>query len=335
MVGTRLQRACGQPPRASGERSDSGMANPRTELHDPPVLRADVPRTRAELRAVGISDSCLGREHTRLLRGQWLHGAVAPEARHFLLAALQRSPDDAFLTRQTAAAVHGGVVPSEGVIHVGTASDRRVRTPGMTLHRYAQRPDVVMVDGLPVTTKPQTFVDLGAVLGLVDLVVLGDSFSRGAPGMPEELRRHTAASHGRGVVAARSAATLVRVGAESAQETRTRLLMVLAGLPEPVLQHPMYDVHGHQVHRLDMAHPDALLAIEYDGDHHLDRRQRDRDLLRREKFEASGWRFVIAVTADIHQRPAPFLDRVVVASRERGIAVPKRLDPRWQLHFGR
>lgn len=190
-----------------------------------------------------------------------------------------------------------------------------------------------MTDGLPATSKVQTFLDLAPVLGLVDLVVLGDSFSRGEPGLPEELRRHTAEARGRGVVAARCAAALVRVGAESAQETRSRLLMVLAGLPSPVLQHPMFDDHGREIHRLDMAHPDGRLAIEYDGDHHLDRRQRDLDLLRREKFEALGWRFVNPVSADIYQRPAAFLDRVAAACRERGIVVPKRLDPRWQLHF--
>ncbi len=309
------------------------MTSPQPAPRDPTELRADIPQTRAGLRAAGISDSCLSRDHTRLLRGQWLHGSVEPEARHFLVAALQRSPDDAFLTHQTAATVHGGEVPSEGVVHVGTVSDRRVRTPGMVLHRYAQRPEVVMVDGLPVTAKAQTFLDLGPVLGLVDQVILGDSLSLDDPGLPEELRRHTAQARGRGVVAARSAAALVRVGAESAQETRTRLLMVLAGLREPVLQHPLYDAHGREIHRLDMAHKAGMLAIEYDGDHHLNRGQRDRDLLRREKFEDLGWRFVIAVSADIYQRQEAFLARVVVASRERGIAVPKRLDPRWKLHF--
>lgn len=236
---------------------------------DAASLRADVPRTRAELRAIGVSDGCLSREHTPLLRGQWLHGDVRPEVRHFLLAALQRSPDDAFLTRQSAAAIHGGIVPSEGVIHVGTTSDRRVRTPGMILHRYSQRPAVVLIDGLPVTSKAQTFLDLAPILGLVDLVILGDSLSLGDKVFPAELRRHTAEARGRGVVAARSAAALVRVGAESARRPRARDPPARPGPPG----------------------------------------------------------------RDARLRPAAFLDRVAAACRERGIVVPKRLDPRWQLHF--
>lgn len=275
----------------------------------------------------------LRRRHTRLLRGQWLHGAVAARPRHFLLAALQRAPEDAFFSHHTAAELHGGLVPSSGVIHLGTTSGRRVRAVGMMLHRYAHRPEVVVVNGLPVTATSQTFVDLGPVLGLLDQVILGDSFSRDAPGLPEALRRHTAEASGRGVVAARRAAAWVRVGAESAQETRTRLLMVLAGLPEPVLQHPLLDPMGRELHRLDMAYVEAMLALEYDGDHHLDRRRRDLDLLRREKFEALGWRFVTAVSADIYQRPAAFLERAAVAMRARGVTVPPRLSPLWQLHF--
>lgn len=82
-----------------------------------------------------------------------------------------------------------------------------------------------------------------------------------------------------------------------------------------------------------MAYVEAMLALEYDGDHHLDRRQRDLDLLRREKFEALGWRFVNPVSADIYQRPAAFLDRARDAMRARGLVVPRRLDPRWRLHF--
>lgn len=298
-----------------------------------PRLPVGMPHKRADLRAVGISDACLEREHTRLMRGQWLHGAVTPEITHFLLAALQRAPDDAFLCCHSAAEVLGGTLPSSGEIHVGTTTGRRVRVAGMTVRRYTHRPQVITVDGLPVTSKASTFADLAPALGLVDLVILGDSLSLGDPALPEVLRRHTAAATGRGAIAARRAAALVRFGAESAQETRSRLLMGFAGLPEPVLQHPMYDERGREIHRLDMAHPGAMLAIEYDGDHHLDRRQRDRDLLRREKFEASGWRFVIVVSADIYQRPAAFLERAGNAMRTRGVVVPRRLNPQWQLHF--
>lgn len=291
-----------------------------------------MPRSRAELRAAGVSDSQLRRKHTRLLHGQWLHGAVAPNVQHFLRAALQRAPDDGFLTRDSASLVLGGIAPSSGVVHVGTTSGRRVRVSGMEVHRYTERPEVIVVNGLPVTAKVQTFLDLAPFLGLVEQVVLGDSLSLRDAALPKLLRSRAAAARGRGVAAARRAAGLVRVGAESAQETRTRLLMVLAGLPEPVLQHPMVE-RGRVVHRLDMALVDRLVAIEYDGDHHLSRGQRERDILRRAKWEGLGWRFIDVISPDIYRHPGAFLDRASETMRSRGVPVPERLDPQWRLHF--
>jgi hypothetical protein len=57
-------------------------------------------------------------------------------------------------------------------------------------------------------------------------------------------------------------------------ETRIRLAIRSAGLPMPVLQHPVgaYD--------LDMAHPGVLLAVEYDGREHLTPERARRDLRR-------------------------------------------------------
>lgn len=294
----------------------------------------DRPRSRADLHALGVTDSVLLREHTRLMRGQWLHGSVTPTAQHLLRAALQRGPDDAFLTHDTAAAWHDGIVPASGVVHLGTLSGKRMRATGLMLHRYADEPEVVTFRGLPVTSKAQTCLDLAPLLGLVDLIVLGDSFSLGHPETVEELRRLAASGHGRGVVNARRAAALVRDGAESAQETRTRLLMVLAGLPEPVLQHPMLNEQRREIHRLDMAHVDAKVAIEYDGDGHLDRLQREKDVVRRALFEAQDWRFIEVVSADVYKRPAAFLERASTTMRARGVEVPRRLDPQWLLHFG-
>jgi very-short-patch-repair endonuclease len=45
-------------------------------------------------------------------------------------------------------------------------------------------------------------------------------------------------------------------------ETRIRLVIVFAGLPVPVLQHPVGP------YLLDMAYPAIRLAVEYDGQTH-------------------------------------------------------------------
>jgi very-short-patch-repair endonuclease len=56
-----------------------------------------------------------------------------------------------------------------------------------------------------------------------------------------------------------------------------------------------------------------LLAVEYDGDHHRERRQWRRDLARRERLEAQGWRVVVITAADLLSNPAAVVARVRAA----------------------
>ncbi len=62
---------------------------------------------------------------------------------------------------------------------------------------------------------------------------------------------------------------LVRAGVDSPPESRLRLLVVLAGLPEPTVNHILRDpVTGEWVRRFELAYRDLLLAIEYQGRWH-------------------------------------------------------------------
>jgi very-short-patch-repair endonuclease len=46
---------------------------------------------------------------------------------------------------------------------------------------------------------------------------------------------------------------------------------------------------GGFIARLDLAWPERKVAIEYDGAHHLSRRQHSRDLERHNRLRAAGW----------------------------------------------
>ncbi|WP_337832299.1 endonuclease domain-containing protein [Pseudonocardia sp. TMWB2A] len=81
--------------------------------------------------------------------------------------------------------------------------------------------------------------------------------------------------------------------AESPPETRLRLLLVLSGLPVPQVRFPLYDGRSRPWLRFDLAYPDALLAIEYDGAHHDDPLDRIRDT----RTAALGWQ-TLRITAD-------------------------------------
>jgi very-short-patch-repair endonuclease len=70
----------------------------------------------------------------------------------------------------------------------------------------------------------------------------------------------------------------------------------LAGLPAPVVQHPV--VARGTCYYLDLAYPEVLLAIEYDGADHRTQRRARRDLLREAALAALGWH-VLRFDADV------------------------------------
>lgn len=87
--------------------------------------------------------------------------------------------------------------------------------------------------------------------------------------------------------------------AESPHETRLRLLLVLSGLPVPQVRFPLYDGRSRPWARFDLAYPDALLAIEYDGAQHDDPLDRIRDT----RTAALRWQ-TLRITADSLTRNA-------------------------------
>lgn len=91
---------------------------------------------------------------------------------------------------------------------------------------------------------------------------------------------------------------------ESALERRLWHLIVQAGLPRPVRQHEVRQ-GGKTIARLDLAYPDLQIAVEADGYRwHAGRREWSRDLARRNKLTALGWRVVHVTHDDLLRRPA-------------------------------
>lgn len=293
---------------------------------------ADSPLSRADALAAGLSDSDLRRSCRRVLRGQWIRGERSATRDDLRRAALGIAGPDAFLSHDSAGELYGGVLPPTDSLHLGIRDDRRIRSPGLVVHRYRHPVETALVQGYPATSLGQTFVDLATRWPLVDLIVFADSIVMRSPATLERLRTFAAASHGRSVRKARRAAALTVVGAESPYETRTRLLMKLAGLPDPTVQHPIVNENEREIYRLDLAYPAYRLAVEYDGDHHNSPGQRAKDLARREQIEQLGWKFVVGVKSDILQHPSAFLRRIMTGMVTVGMPRP-RLSEEWLLHF--
>jgi hypothetical protein len=83
-----------------------------------------------------------------------------------------------------------------------------------------------------------------------------------------------------------SALDLASEDSRSPNESRTRLLWELdAGLPRPLVNQPVWDLHGKLLGIADLLDPHAGLVGEFDGADHRSAPRHTRDILRQERFE--------------------------------------------------
>jgi hypothetical protein len=179
-----------------------------------------------------------------------------------------------------------------------------VRRKGIFGHTVLAREDEVeLVDGIRLSTRSRTWLDLARDLPLDDLVSMGDELIR-IPRVDFEGRaepydtlaglRMLVGRHPnlQGIVRAREALDLMRVGADSAPETLLRLAIASAGLPEPELQVPLRAGDARSP-SADLGYRHRRLAIQYDGGHHLDEAQIFSDRRRDKAFESAGWTVLV------------------------------------------
>jgi Protein of unknown function (DUF559) len=175
-----------------------------------------------------------------------------------------------------------------------------VRRKGIFGHTVLAREDEIeLVDGIRLSTRSRTWLDLARVLPLDDLVSMGDELIRiprvdfegrtqpydTLAGLRMLMDRHP---NLQGIVKAREALELMRVGADSAPETLLRLAIASAGLPEPELQVPLRAGDARSP-SADLGYRHRRLAIQYDGGHHLGEAQIFSDRRRDKAFETAGW----------------------------------------------
>jgi hypothetical protein len=228
-------------------------------------------------------------------------------------------------------------VSADGGTHVTLPSaHRRPVRQGVRSH-YRRHPGrTTLRKGLPISTPEQTLLDLAAVgIGLVDLVVVADGMIKAGHTSPEQLIEIAKQWNGRGCRLARRAASLARKGADSPQETRLRLLLVLAGLPEPCVNLIIRGRDGSWHRRYDLAYEHLRLIIEYDGRQHAANAQQWlTDIFRREELDQMCWRLVIVTSEGIYHEPLRTLERVRNALLESGAVGSRRtFKPEWRLHF--
>lgn len=236
-------------------------------------------------------------------------GEHRPDLRLRSLAAYLWAGPGAVLCGYSAAELLGASCgPAPAPAEVTTAHGGPRSRPGVRVHRDALHPgEIVEIRGVRVTSRMRTAFDLARWLPLTEGVVAVDALARGEFG-PDLLLNFAARYPGvRGVRRLAEVLSYADARSGSPPETRLRLILVRAGLPRPVPQHPVLDDRRRRAVWLDLAYPEHRLGVEYDGGHHFATPEKAQtDARRHTRLVAAGWR-VLRYTAD-EMRHAP--DRI-------------------------
>ncbi len=235
-----------------------------------------------------------GQAWQRLHRDVFIHAGVPLTDRVRLEAARLAIPQGAVAIGPTAAWLHGVLDPHPDrpapLLFARGWGASAPRASGVRRARLTfDAEDVVEIDGILVTSADRTCFDLARTGSTVDAVVAVDGFlSAGLTGKDRLWRYCAERRRWPGSDRLRQAVLLGSDRVRSPAESRLRMLLVLNGLPEPLVNAPVHDEHGRLLGIPDLLYLKPLLGIEYDGSYHRDGDVPPADLVRENGFVTKG-----------------------------------------------
>lgn len=254
------------------------------------------------------------RGYRRLIHGVYADPGLVVDHQLMCRAATLLLPEGAVIGGHSAAAWYGAPFagPADAVTvlrpeHLPWSGPR-----GLRVHRTLLRAeDVGVVDDVPISSALRTAWDVAALEPLATAVAALDAMVRAGHVTQPQLEVLARQGTGRfGVARLRKVLPLVDPRAESAPESKVRVALVMAGLA-PVPQHEVW-VDGRFIARVDLAWPDARVALEYEGAHHFEEMQIVRDDARLARLTAAGWIVVRVSAVDLRNLEA-VVDKVADA----------------------
>lgn len=272
--------------------------------HLPPELRGR-PFTVSRARALGVTQCDLKALHlVTPTRGVRIERAPTSLRERCAALALATKGDFAF-SHLTAARLHelptSVAMDGDPDVHIiRRTTENHPRRRGVRGHRGFEGRRIADIDGLPVVGLADTWVDMGELIGpglpvgLDDLITLGDAIAtrlHATEPLREALNRRI---RPRGKWTLLEALDWIRVGSESPAETRTRLVLIRGGLPEPLINEPICTKSGRRVGRPDLKYDEPVrIAIEVQGrPFHNGSEERAGDDIRHGAFRGEGYEVV-------------------------------------------
>jgi len=260
-------------------------------------------------------------------RGVRLRGARPPahDFRAMCAAYAPRLKPWQFFSHETALGLLGVPLPEwphRPAVHV--AAHRPAREPrlrGVVGHRLQTREPAVLrtSSGMPVEHPVRAWRQCARIWRLDDLIAAADHIVSRHWGDARDLAREIETMGDAAGAPLRRALMMTRGGVRSARETRLRLRLVRAGLPEPDVAWVLRDRHGAFVAELDLSYPRYRVAVEYDGRVHAeDAAQFRRDADRWDRIRAEGFDLVRILNHHMQGDAAVAVAKVADALRRAG-----------------
>ena len=234
--------------------------------------------SRADALAAGVTDGQLRRAR---LRGELVAvrpgayvtaehlGTLDSEQQHLLLARSMSGERTLLLSHQSAAIAWGMDVWGLPLARVHVTSGRSIAAK-TSRRRIVHGTAVESVEctshqGLSLTTPARTVIDIARSTDFEHAVCVGDSALRRGLVTIRELEEAVAlATYRSGVRNAAEAVGAMTDRSESVGETRSRLILVAAGL-SPLLNQSVFDTVGRFLGRVDFLFAGPCVCCEFDG----------------------------------------------------------------------
>ncbi len=214
----------------------------------------------------------------------------------------------------------------------------RARRPGVIFSRERlQAGDVATVAGWPFTSAEKTAFD-GARLApnLAEAVAFVDAMLHARLVSLESVWGYARAHSGfAGVAQARAAIAMADAASRNLWESRLRVFyMREVGLPRPLVNCPVFNFDGELMGIPDLLDDKAGYVVEFDGEHHRNRRQHRSDNVREERFEAAGLTVTRVDSLDLGSHRSELRGRLIAGyaraqMRRRSLDRWTTVEPSW------
>lgn len=275
-----------------------------------------------------VTHHALRTRFTRLLPGVYLAADAEITKHDRIRATWLWAPSDAVIAGWAAAHLHGehwfSTEPAHQRIEILT--DREPRSVPGVRERRSRRPvpavDVCEIAGMTTTSGARTAVDVGRWTRSRDPAIVAiDSVCNAAGADLDAVAAAAERMTGlHGVARVRRLLPHCDVLAESPQESRVRLGIARAGLPEPASQVEIHDADGRLVAVADLAYEKELVAIFYDGDEHGRLTRWRDDLAITAKLADMGWEVVRVTSPMTTAEVIGFIQRALRRARRKSAA---------------